>query len=381
MTDTNTPSDDQPILVKSSGGSARVSWKISLDTLRKNIANLRPESKQAIVDAFLYCTKENITRDDFCKQLDKNGPSANLIYKITHGSYNHPQTGERMDISDKHLKSIQGWVRQKRAHAAKTHSEFVVTATAKKINTAYEFARESRTPVFLFGPSHIGKTWALENISETNNHGRSPYFRMRAAGGILGLLKLLASGLGVSPNSNREQLKERIFNSLDPSMVLILDEMHELLFTYQKNSFFACIEFIREIHDIVGCGMVLSFTDWGRDKIYKDKHAELNQFFRRGVHRFQLGNPLKADLEPILNYHGLDFPSKSLRVEVGGIGETPYEMLRQLSREDGLKSITERIRYSKRLATKAHRETPNWEDLVRAHILIKKNAIAANDWN
>lgn len=370
--------EDMPIPQRHAGDGVRESWRISLDTLNRNIAHCRPEVRQTLRECFIWSTRHAIDFHDFCAQANVN---QNTLYKLLFHKYFHPQTGVPLDMSQKMLQSLQKWLRDTRAHASKRES-FVLTPTAQKVLRACAFARESQTPVFLFGPSHIGKTWALEHESETNNHGQTPYFRIRAAGGIMGLLKLIATGVGVSPNSNREQLKERLFNALDRDMVLIFDEVHELLHTYQHSSFMACVEFLRELHDVVGCGMLLSMTNFGRDQFANKRQAALEQIMRRGVHRFQLPDqPLKKDLELILAANGLDMPKKSMKVEVQGIGEKPYELLRQLGKQSGLKAITERIRYAKKLAERDKRELPTWEDFVRAHYTVEANSNAENDWN
>lgn len=175
-----------------------------------------------------------------------------------------------------------------------------------------------------------------------------------------------------------------IKGALVSDMLLILDEVHELLHTYRKESFFACIEVLREFYDRVGCGMVMSFTTVKWEEISRHRKSDLEQMFRRGVHRFALGTasgqPLQKDVELILAYHGLEFPDRKDQLIVKGIAEQPYEILRQLSKEDGLKSICERVRYGNKLAAKANREQCTWEDFVHAHLLIKLNAQPAKDW-
>lgn len=361
---------------KHTGNTARASWPISLHNLRSNIRHCRPSAKQALVDSFLWCIQNDIPKADFAKEI---GTSDNTVYKWITGRYTHPESGERLDISVRHENAMLRWLSEQKAQATK-RSEFVLTPTAQKVITACKLAAESQTPVFLFGPSHIGKTWALEYFAETNNHGRTVYIRLGSAAGLTAMLTEIAKRLGISPTANRAKLLQRIQTALTSDMILLFDEVHLLMHTYRKESFFACIEVLREIHDRVGCGMVLSLTNLGRDKIETEKRRELQQLFRRGVHRVQLGNmPQRQDLRLILAMHGLEFPEKTDRVIVSGIADQPYEILRQLAKEDGLKSITERIRYAHKFAKHANREL-TWEDFVRAHLTIQKNATPDNDW-
>jgi hypothetical protein len=60
--------------------------------------------------------------------------------------------------------------------------------------------------------------------------------------------------------------------------------------------------------------------------------------------------------------------------------ESPFKMLEELSRENGLKAITERLRYGSKFAADAAAEL-EWEHVVKAHVTIAKNATApADDW-
>ena len=64
---------------------------------------------------------------------------------------------------------------------AETRNNFVLTPTAKKIHTACDLARESHTVVFVWGPSHIGKTWAVEHYcgarQKSEARGEKPNLR------------------------------------------------------------------------------------------------------------------------------------------------------------------------------------------------------------
>jgi DNA transposition AAA+ family ATPase len=372
--------DDKPIVQTNNGNNARSSWPISMHNLRTNIGHMRPESKQLLVDCFLWCINQDITKAEFASGI---GSSDNTVYKWITGRYTHPQTGERLDISDKMLKAMNRWLDDQKAKI-EIQTDFIQTPSADKVFLACRLALESRTPVFLWGPSHIGKTIALVRFAKTNNHGRTIYVRLGAASGLGGMLREIAKVLGVSYESSKERMIQFIINGMQSDMLLILDEVHELLHTYRQQSFFACIEVIREIYDRVGCGMVLCVTKIKWDEFSKHKKNDLEQMFRRGVHRVGLGTesgqPLKKDIEMILLSAGLKFPGRDEKIEIDGITESPFEMIRQLSKDDGLKSITERIRYAKILAEKAGLKSGGWEEFTRAHLIIASNAKESRPW-
>jgi DNA transposition AAA+ family ATPase len=373
--------DEKPLVQTANGNNARASWQVSLGDLRSNIAHCRPEAKQALVDAFLWCIQHDIHKAEFATAI---GASDNLMYRVITGRYTNPSTGARLDISPKHLTAIQRWLREQKAAATK-RSAFILTPTAKRVHLACNLAAESHTPVMLYGPSHIGKTWALEHWAEQNNHGRTAYLRCCAASGLGGILSEIASRIGVSPGANKDAMIRRIRKALTMDMVLIIDELHLLTNTYRKESFFACIEVLREFYDRIGLGMVLSMTNLGRDKVETEKRRELEQVFRRGVHRVQLANmPTRGDLAAILGVYGLEFPKPKDQIIVSGIAEQPYAILRQLALEEGLKAITERIRYAAKLASRKTTTgddiTITWEDWVRAHLTIQANATPEPNW-
>jgi DNA transposition AAA+ family ATPase len=192
-------------------------------------------------------------------------------------------------------------------------------------------------------------------------------------------VKALAESLGVSAKANTPAMIERIKKALAPNHLVIFDEVHQLQYTYRKESFFACIEVIREIYDHVECGMVLCTTNVFRGRFEDAQKEELEQIFRRGVHKVQLGDIVRTeDLKPILGKAGLEWPSRRFTIEIAGVKDQPHEVLRKLAREGGLKAITERIRYGRRLAAN-NKEPLSWSHVIHAHLIIEAESQAPQD--
>lgn len=373
------PEGGKPIPENFTGNTPRASWQFSLPDIRANIAHCTHEGKEALVSAFLWCTDHHhpVHRNEFARRV---GYSPNVIYKIYAGKYVDPGTGKQYDVPTDLIKAIRQFIEVERERFLGGQTEFVMTPTARKIFTACDLARESQTPVFLWGPSHIGKTWALERYSADNNHGRTVYIRMKAASGLGGMVRRMAERLGVSPKANTADLIDRIKLALTPNMLVLLDELHLLMYTYRAQSFFACLEVVREIYDEVQCGLVLCGTKLLLEKMDAGKHHEMEQLMRRGVHKVPLPNmPTKADLSAILRSSGLEFPDRKDVVTVKDIDEKPYEVLRQLAKNHGLKAITERLRYSRKLAARKGDKKLAWEHFVEAHLIIAAQAAADND--
>lgn len=360
------------------GANARSTWRVSGDHLQENLRHCTPTRKEQLVWAFQWCIDRGIFLDDFAAQV---GYDPKTIDKILTGAYRDPRSGELYDIPEKLVTAIETFRKQQLAAAELGDIDFVFTPSAKQIWTGCELARESHTPVFLYGASHLGKTWGLRHYAIHNNHGLTPMVRVPSSEGLGGFVRAIAGVLGISTKGNTADLIDRIKRAIPPNLVLILDELHQLIYTYRKESFFAILEVLRSIYDYSQCGMLLSLTNVYRHKIEQERKAALEQLFRRGVHRVQLGDiVLVKDAKPIFEHHGLPWPDKRLQFEFPGFAapEKPIEILRHLAREEGLKAMTERIRYARKIAKKS-KEALDWKHFVQAHLTIAANATAPQD--
>jgi hypothetical protein len=360
------------------GANARASWRFSADHIQQALAHCSPERKEALIWCFNWCIQRGIWFAEFAAQV---GYAENTLYKIYTGRHNNPGTGERYDIPEKLFKATADFKKLEIKKAKLGETEFVHTPLVRRVWNACDLARESRTPVFLYGSSHIGKTWALRHYTLEHNHGRTVLIRVPSKDGLGGLIKAIAAGLGISTKANTPAMIERIKKALAPNHLLIFDELHQLQYTYRKESFFACIEVIRELYDHVECGMVFCTTNVFRGRFESARKEELEQIFKRGVHRVQLGDIVRAeDLKVILERSGLSWPGRRFTIEIADIKDQPHEIIRKLSREEGLKSITERIRYGRLLADKASEQLA-WKHFTHAHLIIENNSrLPKDDW-
>jgi len=192
-------------------------------------------------------------------------------------------------------------------------------------------------------------------------------------------LRAMAKAAGISAEAKPTDLIRRIKAATSANTLWILDEVHLLANTYRKGSFFACMEVIREIYDETQCGMALIFTML--DDLRAASQKELQQLWRRGVHKVPLPlMPTKGDIGAILAHHEMDFPDKKLEVTVKGVTESPYEILRQQAKNNGLKAITERLRYARKLADRDGAKAVTWAHFVEAHLIIEKQALQEGIW-
>lgn len=375
---------------ENAGDTVRASWNFSLDKIQQNTAHFSAEERETLIAFYRWCIdpQHPLRREEAARRV---GCSGNLLYQLLTGIYRDPDEidketrriiskGALRRPSRELVESIKNFLAVEAKRFALGETKFVLTPTARKIETAFDLARESQSIVFVWGPSHVGKTWtAVHHYCPNNNHGRTIYCRMKAASGLGGMVRAMADAAGISDKSNTAALIERIKRATSPNTLWILDEVHLLAHTYRAGSFHNCMEVIREIYDETECGIALLFTLL--DSVKAASQKELQQLWRRGVHKVPLPlMPTKGDLAAILKHHGLEFPERSEVVTVRGITEQPYEMLRQLAKAEGLKCITERLRYARKLAAKDGGKGIAWTHFVDAHLRIQKQAQQEEDW-
>lgn len=355
----------------------RASWQVSLDNIQAALSHEKEPVRELLVAAYRWCIDDRhpMSRAEFARRCNY---SNNTIYRIYAGKYLDAETKARLPVPDDLIRNVKAFldVEQQRFLAGRT--EFVMTPSAKRIHVGCDLARESQTIVIMWGPSHIGKTWALRDYSTKNNHGRTILVELDAASGLGGMVRRIAESCGVSQHSNTNDLVNRIKRAITPNTLLIIDEVHLLHHTYRKSSFFSCIEVLRRIHDHTQCGMVLSWTIL--DNLRAASQGELQQVWRRGVHKIALPlMPTKGDISAILRHAGMEFPDRHETATAGRITEKPYEVLHQVAKRDGLKAITERIRYARRLAGKSN-EKVRWDHFIDAHIRIARESVQQVEW-
>jgi DNA transposition AAA+ family ATPase len=375
------------------GDTIRSSWNFSASKIIEDTQHFGPDIQEMLLALFRWCIDplHPIRREDAARRL---GCSPELIYQLLTGKYRNPDKSPKAPSAE-FIRKLKDFLADEiRKHSALS-GDFVETPTARKIFNACQFAMESHTPVMLYGTSHIGKTWALQYFRAHNNHGRTLMAEIDAAGGLGDLIDVMGEAAGEGYRGNFKKKRSKIEAATTSNTLWILDEVHLLAHTYRRESFFACIEMIRRLHDKRKCGMVLCWTRL--EELEAAKGDELLQIARRGVHVFRLPSmPTKVDVGMILHANGFSgkpvldskgnaipktvFPEKDMTVTVKKVIEEPYAILRQLAKDNGLKAITERIRYAHKLANKNSGKI-SWETFVDAHLRIAKNATAEPDWD
>lgn len=223
----------------------RASWNFSADAIRQATPHYEEAERDLLVAFFRWNIdpQHPMRREEAAARV---GFSANLIYQVLTGVYRNPDKSLRRP-PPKLIEQIKTFLALEAKRFALGETKFVLTPTARKIVTAFDLARESQSIVFIWGPSHIGKTWTAElHYVPTNNHGKTIYCRMKAASGLGGMVRAMADAAGISDASNTASLIERIKRATSANTLWILDEVHLLAHTYRKGSFHNCMEVDRK---------------------------------------------------------------------------------------------------------------------------------------
>lgn len=246
---------------------------------------------------------------------------------------------------------------------------FVETRTAQRIWQACDAALISQTVVFLVGDSQIGKTAALQEYQRRNNHGKTRYVRVSSSTSFTHLVKTVAKACLVSTRRNLDSMREKIMDSLTDRNLLIVDEVHMIFETVPDRNRVKMMEFLREIHDATGCGLVLCGTHTMKREIEEGIHAKaLEQLRRRGTVELNLPpRPTWKDVETIAAQFGLEKP-----------GDAARDVVRDVIYSSGLGKLIKHLQNGHRMAAKAG-ETMTWKHFIEAYTILKRFATLDKD--
>ena len=188
----------------------------------------------------------------------------------------------------------------------------IETEVKQTVFRACDAALGDGMPAFIYGASQIGKTTALLEYQRLHNHGRTVYLRMGSNWTKARFVRELARHFNNGIKATKcWALEDAIFGSLNRYNLLIIDEFHLALETTGDLSAKEIMEFIREIYDRTGCGLVMSATKVGLSGLEGGKNRLLfDQLRRRGVVKVVLPDaPPVRDINTIARTFELPLPA------------------------------------------------------------------------
>lgn len=219
---------------------------------------------------------------------------------------------------DSVIASIETFRREVGAAVTRKDGFFVETSTARSIWQVCEGAAISQTIAFIFGVSQIGKSEALKHYAFVKEPSKTILLRIPVGASISSVVNSLAKLLYVADRKNYQKTQEKILDAITPEHLLQIDELHQVFETAHPNSRVKIMEYLRQIHDLTGCGMVLCGTKATKDEITRGVMSKsLEQLRRRGTIELNLPpRPTWDDIAAVAAHYGLLAPDDRARALV-----------------------------------------------------------------
>lgn len=184
---------------------------------------------------------------------------------------------------------------------------FIETSTWHKINSACNLAIRRNAMTRVTGPSQIGKTFSMFEYKRRAAFSVH-YIRIPAAPTFKLVIDIICQALRVQQNLRIEDARMRIPRAVSENTLIIVDELHELVMSAGKSTAMKVIEFLREIHDVSHCGMVLCGTKSMEDDLINDPKMRswLAQTDQRCIRVVNLPNVIpEEDIDLVAAAYGI----------------------------------------------------------------------------
>lgn len=284
-------------------GDRVLNGRIPSFVVEHRTANLPPEEREAIRWLHRHYWDEDLSLTTLGRAL---GYHASTLSRIMRAEYDGGR-GEVVKAIEKYRADLEQRTRSKK-------TPFIKTALFEELRENCDLARSFAKIVCLWGESQIGKTTNLKQIASEDRDGLTLYVEIMPGAREADLITSLCQKLRLSSRQRTAELRLNIARELRKAalrgpLLLIVDEGAR---AGGKRIYggggFACLEFIRWLHDTVGFGVLFCGTNLTRDQLADADHEKyLNQFNRRCLRKVQLPDiPSRADLNAFARHYGLD---------------------------------------------------------------------------
>ena len=235
----------------------------------------------------------------------------NTLYQLFRGLYGVYKDGKASSWANI-VRTIKAFKKIELEESQKKNIGIIETEVKQVVFRACDAALGDGMPAFIYGASQIGKTTALLEYQRLHNHGRTVYLRMGSNWTKARFVRELARHFNNGVKATRSwALEDAIFGSLNRYNLLIIDEFHLAIETTNEAAGKEIVEFLREIYDRTGCGLVLASTKVGLEGLEGGKNRLLfDQLRRRGVVKVVLPDaPPVRDINTIARSFDLPLPA------------------------------------------------------------------------
>lgn len=237
---------------------------------------------------------------------------------------------------------------------------FVETRESKLIFHACDKARNNREIALIYGDLGAGKTTGGQEFCK-RNPGDSHYFRLESSQAFGTFLRAFGRSLGLT-HRTVDALRENIPRIMKRKKItfLFIDEFHLPFTTSYDKVALSIAEFIRDLHDILDCGVALCGTKVIPEKLKSNFWAKaLEQIIDRGNTVVDLKKRTTASgLSQFFEYYGL--PKKP--------SQEALKLINAILREHSLRKLVFALRDGSNAAAKMNHQY-TWDHFVDAYVL------------
>lgn len=273
-----------------------VKFRIPANEVTPALAKLPEPHRVALRWLEGYCRDKDLTKDEIGRLLKK--PTGEGYYSFD--SIYQTLTGRRSEAGlsvDNLVNSIEAFRKIADQRDAQISSGFIMTRLSQRIFAVCRSALLRKKIGFVVGDSQIGKTKNLTEFKRQNNHGRTKYIDTPSGCNYPMFLHAWAEEIGILKWKNLTDLKRQLRNSIDDQMLVIVDNIHRI-FRGRTDRSLNIFDFIQEIHEATGCGVLLSMTNEGLKEIRTGADSKrLEQIWKRRITPLRL--PLATPVDDL----------------------------------------------------------------------------------
>lgn len=235
---------DKAEQAKASSAHNRINVPLNVEHWRK----LPAEAQAALIWFHQHLLDEQLSWDDACEALDYDRTT---VFRVLKGTYGASYDGV--------IARIESYKRLWMERRTIKRAVFADNAVSRLIHSGLDYAMHVGGITEIQGESGQGKTYAVREWMERNNHGRTVYVEAPVFGAVKGLLREICQAVGANRNQSTLQMTDSIRRAFNGNRMLIVDEASRMLpndsRTPPRN-----LDFLREIHDKTGCALALVTT-------------------------------------------------------------------------------------------------------------------------
>jgi len=336
-------------------------YMISADNFEKVISKLPADQSEILRWWFFYGKENELSLTALGKAC---GFDSGTLSKVFNGKY-----GASLDKLCQKLSKARETLDDR-----VDNPDFIPTSLSRQMFAAFDRCRALVNVTIMWGVMGIGKTTIAEEYRRQNNHGRTIYYRCGAGLTFSQFVSHLAMSIGVTTkNRGQFEVRHKIISLMKAGQrLLIVDELHQLFITSRGDSAVRICEFLREIHDVAKCGLVLIGTKVMQEQFKKGPNKEaLEQLVDRGTIQIPLpSKPTDGDLRAFLKHYRLPTP--------GAAHGEAAQIMADILKASGLRKLTLHLRDGLLAANKAG-EKYEWRHFVQAHEDIASLSIISSD--